>query len=107
MTMDYNTNRKKADLASVIDEIYTKFSTLTPEEAIHKVLLDMGFTSSSRSDFDYQKETDGAVNFVRVDPDSVYLKLYGKHSVFTDSGYIGPPLPSIRELVEFIESEIG
>ena len=56
-----NSKQGGSDLTSVIDEIYTKFSSLTPEEAIHKVLLDMGFTPSSRSDFDYQKDTDGAV----------------------------------------------
>ena len=29
------------------------------------------------------------------------------HTKFADSGSIGPPLPNVKELIDFIEFEIG
>ncbi len=100
-------HREKNDIASVVSEIYTNFTDLTPEATVHKVLVAMGFTTSDRPDFSYQMETSSVLNFVNVDPDRVYIKVYAKNSSFADSGSIGPPLPNVRELIEFIESEIG
>jgi len=100
-------NREKNDIASVVSEIYTKFTDLTPEAAAHKVLVAMSFTPSDRPDFSYQMETSTALNFVNMDPDIVYIKVYAKNSSFADSGSISPPLPNVRELIRFIESEIG
>jgi len=99
--------RERNDLASVISEIHTKFADLTPEEAAHRVLTSMGFTPSDRPDFSYQKETSSALNFVNVEPDSIYMKVYAKNCTFADSGSVGPPLPNVKELIDFIEFEIG
>jgi len=99
--------QERNDLTSVISEIYTKFTDLRPEDTAHRVLVSMGFSPSDRLDFSYQKETSSTLSFVNVEPDRVYIKVYAKNASFADSGSIGPPFPNVKDLIDFIESEIG
>jgi len=99
------TYRERNNIASVISEIYTKLTDMTPREAVHRVLTSMGFTPSDRPDFNYQKETISTLYFVNVDPDRAYISLCEKQFICRFWLYRSP-LPK-RKRINFIESEIG
>lgn len=73
-------------------------------DGVYKVLISMGYKLIHENAlFNYHKEFPGRADcYIRLDSDSLYLKVYSKKFAFADSDTIGPPLPNADDLRAFL-----